>query len=63
LLGIDGYLLIVELILSLGCSVLGVNLPSADPHLLLLLIGLLLLEENPCTWLWCGGPHRDHRDC
>jgi hypothetical protein len=33
-----------------------------DPHSLLLLVGLLLDEEELHTWLWRGGPHRDHRD-
>jgi hypothetical protein len=29
--------------------------------LLLLLISLLLLGEEPCTWLWCGGPQQDRQ--
>jgi hypothetical protein len=41
---------------------LGINLLSTDPRLLLLLIGLLLLGEEPNTWLQCSGPYRDLRD-
>jgi hypothetical protein len=33
-----------------------------EPHLLLLLVGLLLVGEELHTWLWCHSLHHDHRD-
>jgi hypothetical protein len=50
-LGIEGCSLVGELVMSLGGPLLGVNLQSMDLRLLLLLIGLLLLKEEPYTWL------------
>jgi hypothetical protein len=47
---------------SLGGPLLGVDLLSMDPCLLLLLIGLLLPGEEPYTWLQCGGLYHDRRD-
>jgi hypothetical protein len=49
-LSIEGCSLDGKLIMSLGGPLLSVDLRSVDPHLLLLLIGLLLLEDEPCTW-------------
>jgi hypothetical protein len=48
-LGIEGYLLANDLIMSLGGPQLSVNLPSVNPRFLLLLVGLLLVEKEPCT--------------
>jgi hypothetical protein len=55
-------LLADELIMVMGSTQLSVNLRSVDSHSLLLLVGLLLVGEEVHTWLWHGGPHRDHRD-
>jgi hypothetical protein len=60
-LGIEGYPLASELILTLGGPQLSVDLPSVDPHLLLLLVGLLLVGEELHTWLWHSGPHSNHQ--
>jgi hypothetical protein len=46
--------------MALGGPQLGVNLMSMDLCLLLLLVGLLLVEEEFHTWLCCGGPHSEH---
>jgi hypothetical protein len=58
-LGFGGCSLTGELVLLLGAPAINVNMPSAGSHSLLLLIGLLLLGEEPSTWLWCGGPQWD----
>jgi hypothetical protein len=50
-LGFNGCSLTGEHALSLCGSTLGVHLPSAGPHLLLLLIGLLLLKKELDAWL------------
>jgi hypothetical protein len=59
-LGVEGCSLTDELILSLSSLVLNVNLSNTDPFLLLFLISLLLLGEELCAWLWCGGTQWDH---
>jgi hypothetical protein len=55
-------LIVGKLIMVLGIPQFSVNLPSMDPCSLLLLVGLLLVEEEPHTWLWHGGLHHDRRD-
>jgi hypothetical protein len=46
----------------LGSPSLNTDRLSADPRLLLLLIGMLLLEQGFHTWFWCDGLYRDRRD-
>jgi hypothetical protein len=41
---------------------LSAHLLSMDPHLLLLLLGLLVLRKEPDAWLLCGGPQQGRRD-
>jgi hypothetical protein len=53
-MGRNGRVLVGELASSLCCPVLGVGLPSAYSHLLLLLLNLLSLKRKPDVW-----PQRD----
>jgi hypothetical protein len=61
-LGIKGYLLACKLIISLSPPLLGIDLSGAGSLLLLLLVGLLLIEEELHSWLGHHRPHHDRRD-
>jgi hypothetical protein len=61
-LGVEGRPLNGEHVLMLGSPQLSVDLLSADLHLPLLLVGLLLVREEIHTWLWRSSLHHNHRD-
>jgi hypothetical protein len=55
-------LLVGKLIMTLSLLQLGIDLPSMDLRLLLLLIRLLLDREKLHPWLGCHSSHRDRQD-
>jgi hypothetical protein len=55
-------MLVGRLIMALGRSSFGVDLPGVGSCLLFLLVSLLLHGEELHSWLGCCGPHCDYRN-